>query len=119
MKLLDQIDGSDMYALPSDPMALEALSTFARNHLGYNGPTPRNYAERVNLWRSVNAELPVLKGLGEPGNDGAARLEKLLGINGVALAQTPSRADVTRVSNTTRSRARAACEALLSTGYTP
>lgn len=119
IKLLEKIEGSHLFALPSNQTALAVLSEFAGKHFGFDGPIPRNNTERINLWLSVNTELSVLKTLGEPGNNDAARLEKLLGIDGIALADTPSPADVARVSNTARTRARAACEALLSSGYTP
>lgn len=119
IKAVEKIEGSDLFALPSHPTALTALADFAGKHFGYSGPTPRNAPERVNLWRAVNSELAVLKALGTPGDDDLARLEKALGIDGAALAENPDPADVTRVSNSVRSKARAECDAMLAAGYNP
>lgn len=119
IKAVERIDGSDLFALPSHPGALAALADFAAKHFEYSGPTPRNAPERINLWRAVNSELAVLKTLGAPGDDTLARLEKALGIEGTALAENPDAADVARISNSARSRARAQCNALLEAGYTP
>ncbi|WMT88661.1 hypothetical protein NO932_08665 [Pelagibacterium sp. 26DY04] len=119
IKAVEKIEGSDLFALPSNPTALAALADFAGKHFGYSGSTPRNAPERINLWRAVNTELAVLKALGSEGDDDLARLEKALGIDGTALAENPDPADVARVSNSVRSKARAQCEALLATGYQP
>lgn len=102
LKPLATIEGSNLFALPTDPGDLDALTTFAGKHFAHTGQTPRNAPERVNLWRAVNTELAVLKALGA-----------------LAEPENPGTAEITRISNAARSKARAQCEALLSDGYQP